>query len=158
MTKTRKKSVTDPAQFNLFDLLQQDQKQRQETAPGRLCISSRLQAAVRRAVKDAPMSRETLADRMTELSGRNITIHMIANWIAESHPHNFPAELIPALCSAAGINDPLQVLIDAVGIFTLPGADALRAEIQKLDEEVHELQAEKRKRLVFLQEMEGKRP
>lgn len=157
MTKKLKKSVTDPSQMNLFDLLKQEQVERLETAPGRLCISAKLQAAVRRAVKNAGMSRETLADRMTELSGRSITIHMIANWIAESHPHNFPAELIPTLCHASGINDPLQVQIDAVGIFTLPGADALRAEIQKLDEEVHELQAEKRKRLLFLQEMEGKR-
>lgn len=157
MTKTRNKSVTDPSQLNLFDLLKQEQAQRLETATGRLCIEVKLQAAVKLAVKQAPMSRETLADTMTELSGRSVTIHMIANWIAESHPHHFPAELIPALCIASGSNAPLQVQNDAVGIFTLPGADALRAEIQKLDEEVHELQAEKRKRLIFLQEMEGKR-
>jgi hypothetical protein len=46
---------------------------------------------------------------------------------------------------------------DAVGLYTLPGADALRAEIQKLDEAVHELQHEKRKHQLFLQELEGKR-
>ena len=155
MTKTIKKSVIDSSQLSLFDLLQQAREERLETAPASLCISAKLQVAVARAVKQAPMSRETLADRMTELSGRSVTIHMIANWLAESHPHHIPAELIPALCIASGCNDPLQVQIDAVGIFTLPGADALRAEIQKLDEEVHSLQAEKRKRLLFLQEMEG---
>lgn len=157
MTIKQKKSVTDPGQMNLFDLLKQEQAARLETAPGRLCISAKLQTAVKQAVKQAPMSRETLADTMTEQSGRRVTLSMINNWLAESHPHDIPAELIPALCSASGCNAPLQVQNDAVGIFTLPGADALRAEIQKLDEEVHELQAEKRKRLLFLAEMEGKR-
>lgn len=155
MTKTDKKSVTDPGQLSLFDLLKQEQAERLESSPGRLCISAKLQAAIKSAVKTAPMSRETLADTMSELSGRAVTIHMIANWIAESHPHHIPAELIPALCAASGCNEPLQVQNDAVGIFTLPGADALRAEIQKLDEETKALQKERQKRLLFLKEMEG---
>jgi len=157
MTKKQNKSVTDANQLTLFDLLKQEQTERLQSAPGRLCISARMYAEIRKAVKDAPMSRETLADRMTELSGRTITIHMIANWIAESHPHHFPADLIPTLCIASGYNGPLQVQNDAVGIFTLPGADALRAEIQKLDEDILGYKAEKRKRLLFLQELEGKR-
>lgn len=160
MTKTQKKSVTAPGQLSLFDLLKQEQIERVETAPGRLCIFGKLQGSVRQAVNQAKksgMSRETLADTMTELSGRRVTVSMINNWLADSHPHDIPAWPIPALCIASGCNAPLQVQNDAVGIFTLPGADALRAEIQKLDEEVHGLQAEKRKRLLFLQEMEGKR-
>lgn len=155
MTKKQKKSVTNPGQLSLFDLLLQEREERQLSRPGRLCISAKLQAEVKKAVKQAPMSRETLADRMTELSGRTITIHMIANWVAESHPHYFPAELIPTLCIASGYNGPLQVQNDAVGIFTLPGADALRAEIQRLDEETKALQKERQKRLLFLKEMEG---
>lgn len=131
MTKTAKKSVIDSNQLTLFDLLKQEQIERTESAPGRLCISARLQAAIKHAVKQAPMSRETLADTMSVLTGRTVTIHMIANWIAESHPHHIPAELIPALCSATGCNDPLQVQIDAAGLFALAGPDALRADMQK---------------------------
>lgn len=157
MTKPQKKSVTDSGQMSLFDLLKQDIAERQEATPGRLCVSARLQAAVQRAVKSAPMSRETLADTMTELSGRRVSAATIGNWLAESHPHTIPAELIPALCVASGCNDPLQVQTDAVGIFTLPGSDALRAEIHKLDEEVHALQAEKKKRMLFLHELEAAR-
>lgn len=115
MTNKQKKSVTDPSQLSLFDLLLQEQAQRLESAPGRLCISAKLLAEVKKAVKIAPMSRESLADTMTELSGRTVTIHMIANWVAESHPHHFPAELIPTLCIASGYNGPLQVQNDAVG-------------------------------------------
>jgi len=157
MTKTAKKSVIDPGQLNLFDLLKQEQLQRQESTPGRLCIAAKLHAAVKQAVKQAPMSRETLADTMTELAGRRVTLSMIDNWLAESHPHDIPAKLIPALCIASGCNAPLQVQNDAVGVFTLPGADALRAEIHKLDEEVHVLKEAKRKRQLFLHELEGKR-
>ncbi len=157
MTKTLKKSVTDSGQLNLFDLLKQEQAERQESAPGRLCISAKLLSEIKKAVKHAPMSRETLADTMTSLSGRDVTVSMINNYCADSHPHHFPAELIPTLCLASGYNGPLQVQIDAVGIFTLPGADALRAEIQKLDEETKVLQKERQKRLLFLKEMEGER-
>lgn len=160
MTKTHKKSVTDANQLTLFDLLKQEQIERLETAPGRLCIFGKLQGAVRQAVnqaKQAGMSRDILADRMTELSGRRVTVSMINNWLADSHPHDIPAWPIPALCIASGCNDPLQVQNDAVGIFTLPGADALRAEIQKLDEETKLLQKERQKRLLFLKEMEVKR-
>jgi hypothetical protein len=42
-----------------------------------------------------------------------------------------------------------------VGVFILPGPEALRAEIQRIEEDINKKQTEKRKRLVFLKEMEG---
>jgi hypothetical protein len=44
-----------------------------------------------------------------------------------------------------------------VGVFILPGPEALRAEIQRIEEEIARKQNEKRKRLLFLKEMEGVR-
>lgn len=156
MTKTHKKSVTDPGQMSLFDLLKQEQAERQLSRPGRLNITAQIQAAIKNAIKNAPKSRETIADEMTELLGVDITIEKLYNWTG-SHPHRMPGEYYSAFCIVTGDNELVRLQAEAVGIFTLPGADALRAEIQKLDEEVHDLQAEKRKRLLFLQEMEGKR-
>jgi hypothetical protein len=49
---------------------------------------------------------------------------------------------------------PLRILGQPIGAFVLPGPDALRAEIQRIDEEIIRKQAEKRRRLVFLKEME----
>jgi hypothetical protein len=43
-----------------------------------------------------------------------------------------------------------------VGVFVLPGPEALRAEIHRIEEEINRKQTEKRKRLVFLKEMESK--
>jgi len=156
MTRRGKRIVNDPNQLSLLDLLQQDREERLAKAPGRLCVSARLQAAIRAAVKSAPKSRETIADEMAELTGSAISVHQINNWTAESHPHRMPAELVPAFCEATGSIEPLRVLAEAAGVFTLPGADALRAEVQKLDEQAKRIAAEKRKRLLFLQEMEAR--
>lgn len=49
----------------------------------------------------------------------------------------------------------LDFLRRAAGLFTMPGPEALRAEIQRYAEEERRARAEKRKREMFLQEMEG---
>lgn len=155
MTKARKRIVSDPNQLSLLDLLTQERDERQAAAPGRLCVSAKLQAAVKAAIKSAPKSRETLADEMAELTGQPISVHMVNNWIAESHPHRLPAELLPALVQATGSIEPLRVLAESTGVFTLPGADALRAEVQKLREEEHKIAVQRKRRELFLKEMEG---
>jgi hypothetical protein len=154
MTNARKKMV-DPNQMSLLDLLQQEQAQRAEQTPGRMCVSARLQAAIKYAIKQAPKSRETLADEMTDLVGAEVTVHQINNWTSESHPHRIPAELIPAFCTATGCNEPLRVLAEATGVYTLPGPDALRAEVQKLREEEQKVSRERKRRETFLRELEG---
>ncbi len=155
MTKPRKRIVSDPNQMSLLDYLKQEREERMAKAAGRLCVSARLQSAIRAAIKAAPKSRETIADEMSELVGQTVTVHQVNNWTAESHPHRMPAELLPAFCEATGSIEPLRVLAEAAGVFTLPGADALRAELQRLDEEAKRIAAEKRKRLLFLRELEG---
>ncbi len=155
MTKPRKRIVTDPNQLSLFDLLQQERDERLQTTPGRMCCSSRLKVAVLAAIKAAPKSRETIADDMSGLTGQAVTVNNINSWIAESHPHRIPAELVPALCEATGSIEPIRVLAETAGVFTLPGVDALRSEVQKLREEERKISAERRRRELFLREIEG---
>ncbi len=155
MTKARKKFVSALGQMSLFDLLTQERQQRVANATGRLNVSAALHAAIRDATKQAPKSRETIAEEMSALSGLQVTVHQVNNWTAESHPHRIPAELLPAFCQATGSIEPLRLLAEMAGVFTLPGPDALRAEIQKLDEEARQIGREKRKRELFLKEMEG---
>ncbi len=153
MTKA-KQNFVDERQLSLLELLKQEQAERAEQTPGRLCCSSRLRAAVAAAVKAAPKSRETLADEMSELTGQLVTIHNLNSWIAESHPHRLPAELLPALCRATGCDEPLRVLAETAGVFTLPGVDALRAEVQKLREDEQKISRERKRRELFLKELE----
>lgn len=154
MTKGSKRIVTDPRQIGLFDLLRQEQTERIESQPGHLCVSSRFMAAVREAIRQAPKSRETIADEMTHLVGQTVTIHTINSWTAESHPHRLPCELLPAFCQATGSIEPLRILAEAAGVYTLPGVDALRAEVQKIREEEQKLSAERKRRELFLKELE----
>ena len=154
MTKIKQSLVT--GQMNLFDLLSQEKEERTATAVGRLNISARLNTAVRHALKHAGKSREIVADVMTELLGYEVKVTTISNWVAESHSHHIPAEYLPAFCEATKNNEPMRILAEASGLFTLPGPDALRAEIQKLDEEEKRVAAEKRKHKLLLQSLESK--
>lgn len=156
MTRSKQRFVTDAGQMTLFDLLKQEREERRETTPGRLCCSARLMAAVKAAIKSAPKSRETLADELADLTGTEITVAQINNWTADSHPHRLPAELLPALCVATGSIEPMRVLAELAGVFTLPAPEALRAEIQHIEEETKKLQKARQKRLLFLAELEGK--
>ena len=154
MTKAKQKIVTDTSQMSLFDLLSQNKAERDEVAPGRLCISARLMAAVRQAVKQAPKSRETLADEMAELTGADITVHMINSWCADSHPHRLPAEFVPALCAASGCTDPMRIMAEASGLFALPGPDALRADMQRDVERKKELDKQIRQKEALIKALE----
>jgi len=156
MTKTKEKLV-GTQQLNLFDFLRQEQAERQAQRSGRLNIGAQIHATIKKAIKSVPKSRETIADEMTDLAGERVTVQMINNWTAESHPHEMPGRFDPAFCIVTGDIELIRLKAEAAGVFTLPGPDALRAEIQKLDEEGRKLQAEKKKRQVFLQELEGRK-
>lgn len=152
MTKTRKRIVSDSGQMSLLDLLRAEREERQALACGRMNVAARLHAAIREAIRQAPKSRENIADEMTALLGVPVSVHQVNNWTAESHPHRIPAEMLPAFCEATGCIEALRLLAEAAGVFTLPGPDALRAEVQKLREEEQRLSRERKKRELFLRE------
>lgn len=155
MTKRRKKIDNHgPQQMSLFDLLRAGQETHAAQAPGRLCCSAKLRAAVGAAIKAAPKSREAIADEMAQMTGAAISVHNLNSWTAESHPHRMPAEYVPAFCVATGSIEPIRVLAETAGVYTLPGEDALRSEVQKLREQERQIAAERRKRELFLKEME----
>ncbi|TRO77753.1 hypothetical protein [Trichloromonas acetexigens] len=153
MTKGRKRIVNAAGQLGLFDLLKQEQAERIAAQPGRLSISSRFMATIRQAMKKAAKSRDAIADEMTHLAGQTVTVNMLNSWTAESHPHRMPAELLPAFCAAVDNTDPIRILAETVGIYTLPGVDALRAEVQRIREEEQKLAAERKRRELFLKEL-----
>ncbi len=157
MTKVNKKLVSDANQMCLFDLLRQEQSEREHARPARLNLSARIDAAIKNAIGAVHKSREILADEMSELTGEKVTLAMINNWTSPSHPHEMPGRFYAAFCVATGDIELIRMQAEAAGVYTLPGPDALRAEIQKLDEESRKLQAEKRKRQAFLQELEGRK-
>ena len=150
-----------PGQRSLFDYLK-DAAQAPAVVPrpvtGTLNVQTKLRDALNLAIKGCNLSRWEIAGKMSDLLDCEISKFMIDAWTAESKDgHRFPAEYLPAFCKVTRNREPLSLLAEMAGLFALPGPEALRAEIQKLDEEAKKLSAEKRKRLLFLQEMEAER-
>jgi len=158
MSKNRKRLDVSPNQLSLFDLLEQEAQDRSsEPGEGSLNIHSRLKSALSMALKQAlPKSRWEVAGEMSHLLGVEVSKYMIDSWVADSKDHKFPGEYIPAFCLATGSIAPIQVISDPCKVFTVKGPDALRAEIQRDDEEIKLKRQEKRKKEALLVALEGK--
>lgn len=162
MPNFRKK--IDINQTSIFDVLLQHAENSPEGTKksppdGSLDVDRQFREAISSALKDSKLSRYGVAARMSELTGAEITKSMLDSWTAESKEnHRFPAIYLPAFCEAVGSAEPLAMLARLVGVFVLPSPDALRAEIQRLEEEITTKQREKKKRMLFLKEMGQKDP
>jgi hypothetical protein len=152
------KQRIDINQASFFDLLKNYQEENQVSRPaGSFDIDRQFRELISLALKNCPLSRWQVAALMSELTGQEITKAMLDSWTAESkEAHRFPAVYLSAFCEAVGDSEPLRMLGKLVGVYVLPGPEALRAEIQRLEEEINCKQMEKRKRLVFLKEIESK--
>lgn len=158
MTKAKQNLVTDSRQLSLFDLLKQEQEQRGTSRIGRLNISARIDAAIRTAIRNAPKSRETIAEDMTKLLGVEITDDKLYNWTAVSHPHRMPGEYYAAFCVATGDNELLRIQAEAAGLFTLKSPDALRADVMKDIEHKRELDKKIKAKEALIRALEGDKP
>jgi hypothetical protein len=145
----------------LFDWVKRAQTlsaQSEYTPQGSLDIDSELRAAISADIKGCPLSRDQVAARMSDLTGQQITTDMLNSWTAESKDHHrFPCQFLPAFVIATGGRRAFECLSSRSGLFALPGPEALRAEIQRLDEEIRKKKGEKNKRMLFLREIEGVR-
>jgi hypothetical protein len=161
---SKSKVKIDDKQMSIFEYLQSLSVQSPlKTSPeeGQYKVIDSLRASLRAAIKGCrPLSRHQVAGEMSHLLGESITKEMIDSWTRESDEINgrpgrhVPAEYLPAFCKAVGCNEPLVILGKMVGLFILPGPEALRAEIQKIDEQIKTAQANKKKRMMFLREIE----
>ena len=156
-----KQGIDDISQASLFEYLknlQDEHKENRESVEGSMDIDRRFRSSLNEGIKRAPnnMSRWDIAAKMSQLTATDITKTMLDSWTAESKEgHRMPAIFIPAFCESVKYNEPLKILGTPVGVFVLPGPEALRAEIQRLEEDINKKSQEKRKRLIFLKEMEG---
>jgi hypothetical protein len=147
----------DSRQSTIFDLLARHRETAMNAAGNfQQGIDQKFRSSVSEALKRCPLSRYQVAAKMSELTDADITKTMLDSWTAESKEgHRFPAVFLPAFCQAVGDTEPLTILGLTAGVFVMPGPEALRAEIQRLEEEINRAQTERRKRLMFLKEMEG---
>lgn len=148
---SKKRFLIDPRQRSIFDYIKESIN-KSPAIPGDSNIHLQLKACLSEVLRRSRFSRYQVAARMGELLGVEISKTTLDTWTAESKEnHRIPAEYIPAFCLAAESIDPLDLLARKARAFIFQDADALRAEIQRFDEQIRELQAEKRKRRLFIE-------
>ncbi len=148
---TKKRNKLDNNQLSLFELIKSYTEESPAARPaGCFNIDRLFREAVSDSLRKCPLSRYQVAARMSELLDVDITKTMLDSWTAESkEQHRFPALFLPAFCEAVGTAEPLKMLGSLVGLFIMPGPEALRAEIRRIDEEITKKQADKRQMGLF---------
>ena len=140
------------AQGSLFENVKeafQLTSQADRTAAGSLDIVKDFKAAMAEDLRHASdkngrlLSRYEVAGAMSELLDKDITKDMLDNWTARSHPHCMRGDFLPAFIMATGGRRTFEVLGRKAGLFVLPGDEALRADIHKLNEEMKDLRRRK---------------
>ena len=162
MAKPRRK-IDGPRQAaeqrSLFDYIRTINDVRRGTRcnEGSMNVGDLLRRSINLAIKRCPLSRHQIAGEMSHLLGADITKAQIDAWTAESKDnYRIPASYLPAFCQVTGSTEPIEIISDAAGMYSMPGPDALRAEIQRYAEDEKRARAEKRKRETFLAEMVGR--
>ena len=161
MTKKKKKSSY--SQPTLFDYVKGISEYRQLAVPkGSLDIETEFKVALaddlRHAVDEygRELSRFQVAARMSEFLGREITKTMLDNWTTDSHPHTIRVTYLPAFVWATGgQRRHAEVVARHSGFVLLPGEEAVRARIRRLDEEGKRVKAEKQQWRTYLKQIEG---
>lgn len=149
------KKFVKSSQLSLFEIIQK-QKNNKINNLGGLNIVSEFNQIISRCISHSKLSRYQITSQMSELLNQEITVNMLNGWTAVSHEnHRFPATFLPAFCQVVKSYEPIKFLAEKMGLFLLPGEEALRSEIQKLEEDINELTKEKEKRLYFLSEIEN---
>ena len=102
--------------------------------PGSLYFNRVIRRLLSDELKKTPLSREEVASRMSELTGENITKHMLDAWTAESREGwRFPLEYLPAFEVAVETTGLVAWIASVRGGKILIGKEAIDAEIGKLE-------------------------
>ena len=154
---SKKHPRSDSSQLSLLDLIQRARELEDvPSTQGQSNIERELRLAMSDGVKQCPLSIHQVAGEMSHLLGETITADMIYSWTAESKTkHQVWGTRLPAFCRVTGCRRPMEILVQASGMYCLPGPEALRAEIQRLREEEQKASRERKKRELFLKELEG---
>lgn len=121
--------ATDIMTGDLFEVPVPDQP-----LPGAMDYSLAIRRMMADAIKASPLNARDIASRMSELTGQNITEHMLHAWTAPSRESwRPPFEFMPAF-EAACETHALSAWFSSVrGGKMLVGREALNAELGRLE-------------------------
>jgi len=161
MTKAKKET----SQLTIYEWIKKQAEaacSSMHPAPGSLDINKEIKAAMSQDIRHAMdehgkyLSCNEVAARMSDLLGEQITEDTLYNWTAPSHSHKINAYQIPAfIIATGGQRRTVEAISKHSGLFLLPSPEALRAEIQQFRETENRAKNERRKREIYLKEIEG---
>ena len=126
--------------------------------PGSLNMSAAVREAVNRSIDSCPdKDRFQIAAEMSRLLDIEITKAMLDGWTASSKDgYRFPLEFAAAFCKVTGSNLVLEVICRPVGMYALQGPDALRSQLQKMQEERRKISAQEKEVVKMIHRYEGR--
>ena len=112
-----------------------------EPSEGSLDCGATLRAALARAIKDCPLSRAEIAERMSFTLGRPVSVAQLDSWTSPAHDAwRFPAEYAPAFEEATGSHCVQLVLARKRGTLVMTPRDGRDAAIGKAQRELKDAQ------------------
>ncbi len=117
----------------------------------------RLREQISKTIKKTPLSRDQIVSKISELTGKNISVHQLNAWTAESKPgHYFPAEFIPAFIIATADDGLLDLICSELGGNFIK-IEQLTEEYGRVESEIRKLEARKIELAILLQTVQQER-
>ena len=120
--------------------------------PGSLNVDLELRAAINEAIRKSGKDRNQIRCEIYELTGIDLSIHVLNSWTAESKSKNsnnqdhnknkrwgIPAEMIPALCHVTDDRQPLEVLLKVIGLEVMTREQQVELYISRLKAQKKEI-------------------
>ena len=143
----RKIDIAGRDQISLYDLI--GDIEMSERTTDRKAPILKADADVRRmltdTLKSSPYDRNVIAERMSDLLGRQITKAQLDSWSAESkETHKFPLAYLPALIVAAEDKTLIRMISRRCDGYFIESEDALRLELVKLEDAEQDIRKRKK--------------
>jgi hypothetical protein len=119
----------------------------QGQAAGSLRRLEAVKEALKEALRDSGLPRETVADELSRLTGEHLSVHVLNNWVAEEKKdRNIPLHYCAALSVVLGDLRPLQAAFGGTGVHVMGEEDYGFYELGKMAAE--DAQRAKKKRQI----------
>ncbi len=101
---------------------------------------NRLKKVLVSDIQAQPLSREQIADKLTALSGKNVTRAIVDAWTSETKTHRFPADLIPFWCQVVQSTRILEFVAARAGYYVADQTEHDLAEFARAALQVEKIQ------------------
>ena len=108
----------------------------QERGAESLRTSGGVKEALRQALDRCGLSRETVADELTRLSGETVTVHTVNNWAAQGKAERrIPLDQLAALVIVTGDPGIARAALEPAGLMVLDQSQAPLYELGRITAE-----------------------